>query len=55
MEREVDRMNAQVGKDLNVDRNEQLTQMSIQDTVGEKKASSHNLTRLGWLGKEKKQ
>lgn len=32
---------------MNVDRNEELTQMSIQDAV-EKKAS--NLTSLGWLG-----
>lgn len=28
--------------------------MSIQDIVEEKKASNHNLTRLEWLGKEKK-
>lgn len=40
-------MNAQVGKDLNVDRNEELTQTNIQDTVEEKKASSHNLRSLG--------
>lgn len=30
---EVDGMNAQVGKYLNVGRNEQLTQMSVQDIV----------------------
>lgn len=51
--REVDEMNAQVGKDLNVDRNELVTQMSIQDTAEEEKASSHNLTRLGGFARKK--
>ena len=52
MGRDVDGMNAEVRKDLNVHRNEELMQMSIQDTV-EKIASSHNSSSLGWLGKEK--